>query len=121
MPRVIDDFPYAGYRVVIFSKAEEQQIEAPQRIGPTPYYNDEALASAGIETENAEPWTPKVVVDRELIIGRNRSRTSVRGGAVGQARQRLPPSPYLPGTLLSRRLPGSSADCSGKGERKVRS
>lgn len=62
-------FPYAGYRMTVFSKAEEQQIEAPQLGGPAPYYNDEALAAAGIQIEDAAPWNPKVVVDREVITG----------------------------------------------------
>ncbi|QWT21575.1 type 1 glutamine amidotransferase domain-containing protein [Bacillus sp. NP157] len=60
-------WPYAGYHVAVFSKAEEQQIETPQLGGPAPYYNDEALAAAGAVLENAAPWTPRVVQDRELI------------------------------------------------------
>jgi putative intracellular protease/amidase len=63
------DWPYAGYRVAIFSKAEEQQIEAPQLGGHVPYYNDEALAAAGAQVANAAPWQPNVVLDHELITG----------------------------------------------------
>ncbi len=69
LPQLNHGFPYAGYRVAVFSKAEEQQIEAPQLGGPAPYYNDEALTSAGIRIEDASPWTPKVVIDREVITG----------------------------------------------------
>jgi putative intracellular protease/amidase len=36
LPQLAHDFPYAGYRVAVFSKAEEQQIEAPQLGGPAP-------------------------------------------------------------------------------------
>ncbi len=61
------DWPYAGYRVALFSKAEEQQIEAPQLGGPAPYYNDEAIAAAGANVQNLAPWQPNVVQDRELI------------------------------------------------------
>lgn len=69
LPQLNHGFPYAGYRAAVFSKAEEQQIEAPQLGGPAPYYNDEALTAAGIRIEDASPWTPKVVVDREVITG----------------------------------------------------
>jgi len=61
--------PYAGYKIAVFSKAEEKMIETPQLGGPAPYYNDEALAAAGLKVENNTPWQPKVVVDRELITG----------------------------------------------------
>lgn len=63
------DWPYAGYRMTAFSKDEEQQIEAPQMNGIAPYYNDEALASAGGNLQNAQSWHANVVVDRELITG----------------------------------------------------
>jgi putative intracellular protease/amidase len=67
LPNIANGFPYAGYNIAVFSKAEEQQIEAPQLGGPAPYYNDEALAAAGLRVQNAAPWQPKVVQDRELI------------------------------------------------------
>jgi hypothetical protein len=38
-------WPYVGYKVTVFSKAEEQQIEEPQLGGRALYYNDEALAA----------------------------------------------------------------------------
>jgi putative intracellular protease/amidase len=62
-------WPYAGYRIAVFSKSEEKQIEAPQLEGVAPYYNDEALSSAGATIQNAADWTPNAVVDRELITG----------------------------------------------------
>lgn len=67
LPTYAAGWPYAGYRVAIFSKAEEQQIEAPQLGGLAPYYNDEAIAAAGAQVSNASPWQPNVVQDRELI------------------------------------------------------
>jgi putative intracellular protease/amidase len=62
-------WPYAGYKIAVFSKSEEKQIEAPQLEGIAPYYNDEALATAGATIQNAADWTPNAVVDRELITG----------------------------------------------------
>lgn len=69
LPALANDWPYAGYKIAVFSKGEEQQIEAPQLGGLAPYYNDEALAAAGATITNAESWTPNAVVDRELITG----------------------------------------------------
>ena len=60
---------YAGYKITVFSKTEEQQIELPQLDGYITSYNDEALASAGANITNASPWKPNVVQDRELITG----------------------------------------------------
>ncbi|WP_114937631.1 type 1 glutamine amidotransferase domain-containing protein [Mucilaginibacter endophyticus] len=67
--KLAHDFPYAGYKIAVFSKPEEKMIETPQLGGPAPYYNDEALAAAGLKVENNKPWQPKVVQDRELITG----------------------------------------------------
>lgn len=61
------DWIYAGYKITVFSKPEEQQIELPQLDGYIQAYNDEALASAGAQINNAAPWHPNVVQDRELI------------------------------------------------------
>jgi putative intracellular protease/amidase len=69
LAKLAHDFPYAGYKIAVFSKAEEKMIEGPQLGGPAPYYNDEALAAAGLKVENNTPWQPKVVQDRELITG----------------------------------------------------
>jgi putative intracellular protease/amidase len=60
---------YAGYKITVFSKTEEQQIELPQLDGYITSYNDEALASAGANITNASPWKPNVVQDREVITG----------------------------------------------------
>ena len=69
LPALAKGWPYSGYRVAIFSKAEEQQIEAPQLDGHIQYYNDKAVAEAGAQISNAAPWQPNVVEDRELITG----------------------------------------------------
>jgi putative intracellular protease/amidase len=60
---------YTGYKITVFSKPEEQQIELPQLDGYITSYNDEALASAGADITNASPWKPNVVEDREVITG----------------------------------------------------
>ena len=67
LPALAHDWPYAGYKIAVFSKSEEKQIEPPQLEGIAPYYNDEALASAGATIQNKADWTPNAVVDRELI------------------------------------------------------
>jgi len=69
LPALAQGWLYAGYKIAVFSKAEEVQIEQPQLGGRAPYYNDEALKAAGAQIENAEPWKPNVVVDREVITG----------------------------------------------------
>ncbi|MFJ5295452.1 type 1 glutamine amidotransferase domain-containing protein [Pseudomonas sp. NPDC088368] len=60
-------WPYAGYKVSVFSKGEEQQIEPGQLKGSVLFYNDDALAKAGAVVDNGEAWKPHVVVDRELV------------------------------------------------------
>jgi putative intracellular protease/amidase len=67
LPALAQGWPYAGYKIAVFSKSEEKQIEAPQLEGLAPYYNDEALAFAGANIQNAADWAPHAVVDRELI------------------------------------------------------
>ena len=69
LPALAHGWPYAGYKIAVFSKAEEQQIEQPQLGGLAPYYNDEALKAAGAQIQNKDSWTPNAVVDREVITG----------------------------------------------------
>ena len=64
-------FAYAGYRVTVFSKAEEKQVEegggGAFLGGFVKFYVDDALRSAGASVETGEPWKSHVVRDRELI------------------------------------------------------
>jgi putative intracellular protease/amidase len=69
LPALAQGWPYAGYKIAVFSKAEELQIEQPQLGARAPYYNDEALKAAGAQIQNAESWKPNAVVDREVITG----------------------------------------------------
>ncbi len=63
---------YRGYRVTVISDREEE-IAKPQLGGGTmKFYPQAALQAAGVRYQsNAEPWTPQVVSDRELITGQN--------------------------------------------------
>ncbi len=62
---------YAGYRMTIFSDAEEAAFEGSLKGGKLRYYPARAMAQAGGQMQFAAEWTPKVVIDRELITGQN--------------------------------------------------
>jgi putative intracellular protease/amidase len=63
-------WPYAGYRVTIFSTGEEEQLEGPNGLGGyVQYYPVNALAEAGARVESVANWHSNVVVDHELITG----------------------------------------------------
>ncbi|HEX7814005.1 type 1 glutamine amidotransferase domain-containing protein [Dyella sp.] len=64
------DWPYAGYRVTVFSTGEEQQLEGPNGLGGNvQFYPVNALAEAGAHVDSVANWHSNVVVDRELITG----------------------------------------------------
>ncbi len=67
--RESEGFPYAGYRVTVFSKAEEQTAEQGFLQGQVRFYPDEALRAAGAVVQTADPWKSHVVRDREVITG----------------------------------------------------
>src|SRR5580698_6212718 len=62
---------YAGYKMTIFSTAEEQQREPLEIGGKVLFYPDFALSTAGGDVSVLAPWTSYVVQDRELISGQN--------------------------------------------------
>lgn len=63
-------WPYAGYRLTVFSTGEEQQLEGPAGLGGNvQFYPVNALAEAGGRVETVANWHSHVVVDRELITG----------------------------------------------------
>jgi putative intracellular protease/amidase len=63
-------WPYAGYRVTVFSTGEEQQLEGPSGLGGNvQFYPVNALAEAGARVESVANWHSNVIVDRELITG----------------------------------------------------
>ena len=63
-------WPYAGYRVTVFSTGEEQQLEGPHGLGGSvQFYPVNALAEAGAHVDTVANWHSNVIVDRELITG----------------------------------------------------
>ena len=64
------DWPYAGYRMTVFSTAEERVAEQYQLQGKVKFYPAEALAEAGAIVESGKMWQSHVVQDRELLTGR---------------------------------------------------
>jgi putative intracellular protease/amidase len=63
---------YSGYRMTVFSTAEEKQEEAAGHLdGYLTYYVQAALEKAGGRVAVAAPWTSHVIRDRELITGQN--------------------------------------------------
>ena len=62
---------YSGYKMTIFSTAEEQQREPMEIGGKVLFYPDFALRTAGGDVSVAAPWKSYVLQDRELISGQN--------------------------------------------------
>jgi putative intracellular protease/amidase len=62
---------YAGYKMTIFSTAEEQQREPLEIGGKVLFYPDFALRTAGGDVSVLAPWKSYVIQDRELISGQN--------------------------------------------------
>ncbi len=62
---------YSGYKMTIFSTAEEQQREPLEIGGKVLFYPDLALRTAGGDVSVAAPWKSYVLQDRELISGQN--------------------------------------------------
>src|SRR5580704_113538 len=65
------DWIYSGYRMTIFSTAEEQQREPIEIGGKVLFYPDFALRTAGGNVSVVDPWKSYVLQDRELISGQN--------------------------------------------------
>ncbi|MEL1264480.1 type 1 glutamine amidotransferase domain-containing protein [Pseudoxanthomonas putridarboris] len=65
-------WPYAGYRMTVFSNEEEQGVETRTFQGRLKFYAVDALEAAGGRVTTAsKPFEPNVVHDRELITGQN--------------------------------------------------
>jgi len=62
---------YAGYKMTIFSTAEEQQREPLEIGGKVLFYPDFALRTAGGDVSVLAPWKSYALQDRELISGQN--------------------------------------------------
>jgi len=66
-----ENWIYRGYKMTIFSDAEEQVFEASLKGDKLRYYPAQAMKQAGGKMQFAAAWQPNVVVDRELITGQN--------------------------------------------------
>lgn len=66
-------WPYAGYRMTVFSNSEEQPVQRDVLKGEVQFYVADALRGAGGKVEHGEDFKPFVVRDRELITGQNPS------------------------------------------------
>jgi putative intracellular protease/amidase len=62
---------YSGYKLSIFSTAEEQQREPVEIGGKVFFYPDFALRTAGGDVSVVAPWKSYVLQDREVISGQN--------------------------------------------------
>jgi putative intracellular protease/amidase len=63
-------WPYAGYRMTVFSTGEEQALESPGPLyigGDVQFYPVNALAEAGAHVDTVANWHSNVIVDHELI------------------------------------------------------
>ena len=69
-----EGWPYAGYKMTVFSASEEKFAEDNLLHGKLRFDMPEALKLAGGEvTTNPENFQPNVMVDRELITGQNQT------------------------------------------------
>lgn len=59
---------FAGYRVAAFTNAEEIQGGLADK---AKWLLEDRLTEAGVQVQVGEPWSPKVVVDRNLVTGQN--------------------------------------------------
>jgi putative intracellular protease/amidase len=63
---------YAGYRLTVISNQEEEIAKAALNDGAMKFYPQTALQAAGADhVSNQTPFSPNVVIDRELITGQN--------------------------------------------------
>jgi putative intracellular protease/amidase len=76
-------WPYAGYRLTVFSSAEEHLIEGPsaQLGGSVQFYAADALAQAGAHVDHIAAFQPNVVEDRELVSGQQPFSSDAFGDA----------------------------------------
>jgi putative intracellular protease/amidase len=64
-------WPYAGYRMTVYSSSEEKPIEDNILHGKLYFHMPEALTAAGAIVEVGPDFAPHVIEDRELITGQN--------------------------------------------------
>lgn len=64
-------WPYAGYRMTVYSASEEKPIEDNVLHGKLYFHMPEALTTAGAEVTTGPDFAPHVIEDREVITGQN--------------------------------------------------
>jgi putative intracellular protease/amidase len=69
--KLANGWPYAGYRMTVFSNDEEAQAAQYVFKGEPLFTPRDALTLAGADVVAAPLWQPNVVRDRELITGQN--------------------------------------------------
>lgn len=76
-------WPYAGYRLTVFSSGEERAIEGAsgQLGGSVLFYAADALAQAGAHVDRLAAWQVNVVEDRELVSGQQPFSSDAFGDA----------------------------------------
>ncbi len=62
---------YAGYKMTVFSNAEEEASKAQLNGGEMKFYPQTALEQAGAKFQAKDLWQANIVEDRELITGQN--------------------------------------------------
>lgn len=78
-------WPYAGYRMTVFSNEEEKPVEEKAFQARLPFYAADALRTAGAKIENGPPRQSFVIRDRELITGQNPASDHAIADALLQA------------------------------------
>ncbi|MCE3253802.1 MAG: DJ/PfpI family protein, partial [Cellvibrio sp.] len=62
---------YTGYKMTVFSNAEEEASKGQLQGGEMKFYPQTALEQAGAKFQAKDLWQANVVEDRELITGQN--------------------------------------------------
>ena len=81
--KIAAGWPYAGYRLTVFSSGEEHAIEGTGRQlgGSVQFYAADALAQAGAHVDRLAAWNVNVVEDRELVSGQQPFSSDAFGDA----------------------------------------
>jgi len=83
-------WPYAGYKMTIFSGSEEKVIEDNFLHAKLYFHMPEALRAAGANVSNGPDFEPYVVEDREVITGQNPRSDKPIAAKLIEALRRVP-------------------------------
>lgn len=81
--KLAEGWPYAGYRLTVFSRSEERAVEGPkgQLGGDVLFYAADGLAQAGAHVDRLSLWTVNVIEDREVVSGQQPFSSEAFGDA----------------------------------------